>query len=92
VFRAGLFHDIGKLVLFKAIEDRRQRQLIQPGLPNALLLEIVGALHAEQDAQLLERWHLPPLHVDIARHHAEPAPDELNPIGLMVRLANLTCL
>jgi|LNFM01.1.fsa_nt_gb putative nucleotidyltransferase with HDIG domain len=92
VFLAGLFHDIGKLVLFKAIEDCRARQLIQAGLPNALLLEIVGALHAEQGALLLERWQLPPLYVDIARQHAAPEPDELNPIGLMVRLANLTCL
>lgn len=92
VFLAGLFHDIGKLVLFKAIEDCRRRQLIQAGLPNALLLEIVGALHAEQGALLLERWHLPPQYVDIARRHADPDPDELNPIGLMVRLANLTCL
>lgn len=92
VFLAGLFHDIGKLVLFKAIEDCRRRQLIQAGLPNALLLEIVGALHAEQGALLLERWHLPSQYVDIARRHADPDPDELNPIGLMVRLANLTCL
>lgn len=92
VFLAGLFHDIGKLVLFKAIEDCRRLELIQPGLPNALLLEIVSSLHAEQGALLLERWQLPPLYADIARHHADPDPDELNAIGLMVRLANLTCL
>lgn len=92
VFLAGLFHDIGKLVLFKAIEDCRRLALIQSGLPNALLLEIVGSLHAEQGALLLERWQLPPLYVAIARHHADPDPDELNAIGLMVRLANLTCL
>ena len=92
VFLAGLFHDIGKLVLFKAIEDLRRQQSIPAGVPNALLLEVVGSLHAEQGAQLLERWNLPALYVDIARKHADEAPDELNPIGLMVRLANLTCL
>jgi HD-like signal output (HDOD) protein len=90
-FMAGLFHDIGKLLILKVLDDLRRRGDWTGELPESLVQELLSSLHAEQGGRLIEQWNLSPLYADIARTHGVPAPDEANPVHLVVRLVNQAC-
>jgi HD-like signal output (HDOD) protein len=90
-FMAGLFHDIGKLLILKVLDDLRRRGDWAGELPASLVQELLTSLHAEQGARLIQQWNLSPLYADVARTHDSPAPDEANPVHLIVRLVNNAC-
>ena len=90
-FMAGLFHDIGKLLILKVLDDLRRRGDWTGELPESLVQELLSSLHAEQGGRLIEQWNLSPLYADIARTHGVSAPDEANPVHLVVRLVNQAC-
>lgn len=90
-FMAGLFHDIGKLLILKVVDDVRQRGEWSQDLPEALLLELLRTQHAEQGAKLIARWNLPAAYATIARTHHDPDPDQADALALIVRLTNQTC-
>lgn len=90
-FMAGLFHDIGKLLILKVLDDVRRRGDWETQLPPSLVLELLSSLHAEQGARLIRQWNLSPLYADIARTHNAPNPDEAHPVHLIVRLVNTAC-
>lgn len=90
VFLAALFHDIGTLLLLKVIEQIRTANGTQH-LPEAVVVEIIDALHAEQGARLLETWQLPEAYALVARHHHSADIESAGSLGVQVRLADLAC-
>lgn len=90
-FMAGLFHDIGKLLILKVLDDVRRRGEWPHALPPTLLQELLASLHAEQGARLIRQWNLSPLYADVARLHGSSSMDEANPVHLIVRLVNNAC-
>jgi len=76
-YTAGLFHDIGKLVLIKsspkkyneAQELARESEIGQWEAEN----EIIGCNHAEVGAYLLGRWGLPVNVIEAAALHHKPS-------------------
>jgi HD-like signal output (HDOD) protein len=90
-FMAGLFHDIGKLLILKVLDDVRRRGEWTHELSSALVQELLGSLHAEQGARLIQQWNLSPLYSDVARRHGTPAIEDPNPVHLIVRLVNNAC-
>jgi HD-like signal output (HDOD) protein len=90
-FMAGLFHDIGKLLILKVLDDLRRRGEWTGELPESLVQELLMSLHAEQGGRLIQQWNLSPVYADVARTHGDPAPDETNPVHLIVRLVNQAC-
>ena len=90
-FMAGLFHDIGKLLILKVLDDLRRRGEWPSEMPPTLVQELLAALHREQGARLIRQWNLSPLYVSVAQEHHEPLKDDATALHLIVRLVNLTC-
>ena len=90
-FMAGLFHDIGKLLILKVLDDLRRRGEWAGELPPALVQELLTSLHAEQGSRLIQQWNLSPLYADVARTHGNDLADETNAVHLIVRLVNQAC-
>ena len=90
-FMAGLFHDIGKLLILKVLDDLRRRGEWPQELPHSLVQELLAALHGEQGARLIRQWNLSALYADLAQTHHLPAKDDATALYLIVRLVNLAC-
>jgi HD-like signal output (HDOD) protein len=91
-FMAGLFHDIGELLLLKIIEDAAKSTDAYNSLPESLVLEVIDSMHAEQGNRLLQLWNLPEKYGEIARSHHTTEPDPANALALIVRLADQACI
>ncbi len=75
-FLAGLFHDIGHVVIAVALRDnpdalKRLGVLEHPQLEQ-LEVELVGFSHAELSAEMVRSWNLPPPIENAVRFHEEP--------------------
>ena len=90
-FMAGLFHDIGKLLILKVLDDLRRRGEWPTEMPPSLVQELLSALHREQGARLIRQWNLSPLYADVAQGHHEPVTDDMMALQLVVRLVNQAC-
>ncbi len=93
-FLCGLFHDIGKLVLWVHF-GRTYASLMEEGADREeafLAAEVrLGATHPEVGAWLLRRWNLPSFMADAVLYHHEPpsrVKDSLPLVG-MVYAANV---
>ncbi|MEM9160515.1 MAG: HDOD domain-containing protein, partial [Verrucomicrobiota bacterium] len=75
-YTAGLFHDIGKLVMINAVSDEFEsaRKLARKkGIPLwQAESETIGCTHADTGAYLLGRWGMPVNVVEAASLHHEP--------------------
>lgn len=90
-FMAGLFHDIGKLLILKVLDDVRRRGEWEGELSSSLVQELLATLHAEQGSRLIRQWNLSPVYSDVARTHGDELVDESNATHLIVRLVNQAC-
>jgi len=90
VFFAGLFHDVGKLLVLVIIEQIRRRNT-QLKITHALLLEAMDRLHSREGAKLLKQWNMPEYFCVIAEQHHAKEIDENNILMLLVRMANMAC-
>ena len=92
VFTAGILHDVGKIILSVAMQNRRNEfaQAIERG---ASLIdaeeELLGCNHAGVGGRLLERWNLPAcLIVAVANHHQPCSATEHQRLTACVHLGN----
>jgi putative nucleotidyltransferase with HDIG domain len=87
-FLGGLFHDIGKLLILRALDEIKESRSLESVVSPALLKEILITAHSSLGFKLLQSWNLPEEYCRIARdHHAdEVAPDDV--ALAIVRLAN----
>ena len=88
-FVAGLLHDVGRLLLLRAIETLAERDLRMP--PSVEIDTVLEELYCVQGAWLLERWNLPEPLPTLVREFADEPPDEDNALLCIVRLVDRAC-
>lgn len=89
-FSAGLFHDIGKLLILKVIEKKKKFYKVLD-MSEEDLLESIDKLHAKHGQLLMERMKLPKMYPIIARDHHGKQFDPDDFLLIIVRVANLIC-
>lgn len=89
-FSAGLFHDIGKLLILKVVEQKKKYYKILD-MEDDALLESINALHAKHGYMLMQKMKLPKIYSVVARDHHSKKIDKNNFLLIMVRLANNIC-
>jgi len=87
-FVGGLLHDVGKLVILRAIDEIKTAEKGPFDLSAELINEILDAAHCSVGFSFLKRWDIPSVYCEIARDHhaAEFHPSKIPLIS--VRLAN----
>jgi HD-like signal output (HDOD) protein len=86
-FLGGLLHDIGKLIILRAIDEIRKSDGDSRPIFKETLYELLQEAHCELGHRLLTSWNVPQVYCQIARdHHAEDLSGDL-PLAI-VRLAN----
>ncbi len=89
-FSAGLFHDIGKLLILRVIDEKKLKNKALV-VPENLVGEAMQKLHMLYGANLLRKIQLPEVFVTIARDHHDAHFDEENYLLVLVRMANHIC-
>lgn len=86
-FIGGLLHDIGKLIILRAVDEIKESESDGSPVSREVLDSILGTAHCALGYRLLMSWNVPPIYCQIARdHHAEGLSEDL-PLAI-VRLAN----
>lgn len=89
-FSAGLFHDIGKLLILKAMAEKKRKSRGM-NVSEAVLLGAMDLLHSEQGEHLLQQIQMPAVFAVIAREHHTEDYDRDNYLLVLVRMANHIC-
>lgn len=94
-FTAGLFHDVGKMVLNEHVSEQLKPILMRVAEGATMLAaekELLGMNHAEIGAALAESWSFPDEFVNAIRFHHEPncAPGDQT-LAYIVHLAMAIC-
>lgn len=90
-FLAGLLHDVGKLVILRAIEQLTFDKAFDQPLPDSVATEMIEALHCEFGYELMQRWNLPEAYCLIGRDHHATQCDTGNVLMVCVRLIDEVC-
>jgi len=86
-FIGGLLHDIGKLIILRAVDEIKKAEGEGFSIPQDDLKDVLQTAHCELGYRLLLGWRVPEIYCQIARdHHAEDLSGDL-PLAI-VRLAN----
>jgi putative nucleotidyltransferase with HDIG domain len=86
-FLGGLLHDVGKLVILRAVDEIGKKESIEIPAPE-ILNEILQVEHCRLGHKMLQEWNIPEIYCQIARdHHIDNVDSEDFPL-LIVRLAN----
>jgi HD-like signal output (HDOD) protein len=87
-FLGGLLHDIGKLIILRAVDELEKSATTEINLSQESLQEVLLAAHCQLGHQLLQNWNVPEIYCQIARdHHSEDLSSGDLPL-VIVRLAN----
>lgn len=89
-FFAGLFHDVGKLIVLMVIEELIKKK-IDVTITSDLFHEAMTSLHNQHGYDILKSWNLAEEYCVIARDHNLEDFDNKNQLLAIVRLANMTC-
>ncbi|WP_028579042.1 HDOD domain-containing protein [Desulfogranum japonicum] len=89
-FSAGLFHDIGKLIILRVIDEKKRKNKALV-VPQDLVIEAMQKLHMKYGANLLQNIQLPEVFAVIARDHHHEEFDAQNYTLVLVRMANHIC-
>lgn len=90
-FIAGLIHDVGKLLVLKALVSVGEKDKDAPRITRTAADEFLDTMHPECGFLLLEKWNLPESYCDVCRNHHRPDYDTTNIMLIVVRMANLVC-
>ena len=85
-FIAGLFHDVGKLILLQTIADVQQK--LRWVAPAELVKASFDAFHTVVGGLVCDGWELPNVVADAVRHHHNPEKAAGAPISQAVYLGN----
>ena len=89
-FFAGLFHDIGKLLILKVIAEKKRKDA-SITVPDHLLLDAMAMLHAEYGYLFMQQINMPQAFAVISRDHHLQDFDRANYLLILVRMANHIC-
>ncbi|MBV5317071.1 MAG: HDOD domain-containing protein [Desulfobulbaceae bacterium] len=89
-FFAGLFHDIGKLLILKVISEKKQKDK-SITVSDALLVGAMDLLHTEQGYLLMQQINMPNIFAVVTRDHHSQDFDRDNYLLALVRMANHFC-
>ncbi len=94
-FFAGLFHDIGKILLIRTNPDM-YRKAVYESQRLGLSLEFAeyahfGCAHTQAGGLLARKWKLDPYLIDVIEQHHSFSPDTPNPIDNLIALSNNIC-
>ncbi len=89
-FFAGLFHDIGKLLILKVIAQKKQKDP-SIAVPDQLLLSAMEILHTEHGYLLMQQINMPQMFAVITRDHHLQEFDRTNYLLILVKMANHIC-
>lgn len=95
LYAGALLHDIGMLVLDRALDEeyekilRTARESKRP--LHEVEREILGTDHAEVGGRLLEVWRLPSAVPEVVRAHHTPLAEDGNAAAVLVCLADFVC-
>ena len=89
-FFAGLFHDVGKLLILVVIEKKRKKDK-SIRIDNDLLLGAMDLLHPEQGALMMHELGMPQAQCTIVKEHHLEDFDRDNYLLVLVRMANHVC-
>jgi HD-like signal output (HDOD) protein len=90
-FIAGLLHDVGKLLVLKALVFVGEKERAGPRITRTAADEFVDTLHPECGFLLLEKWNLPEPYCVVCRDHHLRSWDSANILLVLVRMSNLVC-
>ncbi|MBW2061885.1 MAG: HDOD domain-containing protein [Deltaproteobacteria bacterium] len=88
---AGLLHDIGKLILLKAIESLLLSETISKETSLVLIYDIIDTFHTDHGERFMKILNMPETYCQVASRHHDPEVNAENIILNIVRLSNLTC-
>jgi putative nucleotidyltransferase with HDIG domain len=96
-YTGGLIHDIGKIVIGRAITpEQRDTVLGLIGKNEHSLCSaeraVLGTDHAEVGAALLEKWRLPKILIEAVAHHHQPVCKPELKLSALVHVADLIAL
>lgn len=87
-FLGGLLHDVGKLVILRAIDGIKQSGKSPYDLSPSLVNEILATAHPALGYSFLKHWDIPDVYCLIARDHHVKDFDQTRIPLVTVRLAN----
>jgi putative nucleotidyltransferase with HDIG domain len=88
-FLAGLLHDIGEVVLLRALDEFKATEGRDFALSRELVEEVLSSAHAELGGNFLAQRRIPEIYCRIARDHHAPTCEPGDAIMAIVRLADL---
>ena len=90
-FLAGLLHDIGKLLILRALEEIVEKGTSGQTLSRALIDEMIEGLHCELGYALMKQWNLPEAYCIVSRDHHVEEPDAGRVLVAIVRVMDQVC-
>jgi len=88
-FLAGLFHDIGKLLLLKVLESIKTNAEIPISEP--FIFEVLDSMHVEQGFKLMTEWNIPEIYCEVVKNHHEEEFDNTDSLLIAVRITDHVC-
>ena len=88
-FLAGLLHDIGELVVLRALDEFKTSENPAMTLSPALVTEIMTSTHTELGFNFLARRRIPEVYCRIAHDHHQEKVDQADALMAMIRLSDL---
>jgi len=90
-FLAGLLHDIGKLLILRALEEIAVKGGAPVALSKTLVDEMLDSLHCDLGCELMRRWNLPESYCVVGRDHHRDIADASQLLVVIVRLLDQVC-
>jgi HD-like signal output (HDOD) protein len=87
-FIGGLLHDIGQLVILRAIDEIKSGSETEEVISHSLIKEVMVAAHSQVGYNLMCHWNLPEIYQRIALNHHVDDFDSADMPLTIVRLAN----